>query len=547
MPRRPLAVLGLAFLAPLAFAQAPKPEPVDLTGVAKVSPDAARGVTAWFDQDRGGLLREYPLASPARDARMAKYYADWSRALAALDVSKQTDETKTEIGNLEKKVDGYAKEVSKQAGERARAAKWTPFAAAVVAFEAARRRADPLDAQKAAAALNQLKKDAVAAKATFEAAAKDGAVTKPEAAAAGAVATDVKAALERWHGFYYGYDPLFNWWCHQPYLEAYAALNQFVTAVGKAKELPDGTAAEPATLTPAPGPSDVPDLAALLAAPRSDFAPVLDRYRGAAGGGRRGGGGGGRGGPGQADNTDRAKTWLAALKAVEFDTLTRPGQIDYLLFKHQLETQIKLSELRAKLGPPALSPPDASGIRGRPIGAEMIQAELAGEMIPHTPQELIDLAEKEYEWCLAEMKKASREMGFGDDWKAALETVKNTYVPPGKQPELVRDLSNEAVAFCRKTDMITVPPICDETWRMSMMSLDAQLRNPFFLGGEQIQISYPTDSMPFEAKMQSMRGNNPHFSKATVHHELIPGHGMQQYYSSRCNTHRGGFGTAFWT
>jgi len=81
------------------------------------------------------------------------------------------------------------------------------------------------------------------------------------------------------------------------------------------------------------------------------------------------------------------------------------------------------------------------------------------------------------------------------------------------------------------------------------MSPDAQLRNPFFLGGEQIQISYPTDSMPFEAKMQSMRGNNPHFSKATVHHELIPGHGMQQYYTNRCNTQRrdAGFGTAFWT
>jgi hypothetical protein len=168
-------------------------------------------------------------------------------------------------------------------------------------------------------------------------------------------------------------------------------------------------------------------------------------------------------------------------------------------------------------------------------------------MIPQSPQELIDLAETEYVWCLAEMKKASREMGFGDDWKKALEKVKNSYVPPGKQPELVRDLAREAVAFCRKTDMITVPPLCDETWRMSMLSPRQQLTSPFFLGGERIQISYPTDDMPYEAKMQSMRGNNPHFSKATVHHELIPGHGLQQYYSTRTNTQRGGFGTAFWT
>jgi hypothetical protein len=392
--------------------------------------------------------------------------------------------------------------------------------------------------------LNQLKKDALAAKEKFEAAVKDGKVTKREAETVGNVLAELTAALQRWHGFYTGYDPLFNWWCNQGYKDANGVLTKYADAVKGAKELPDGPAAESATITPAQGSSDVPDLAALLAAPRSDFAPVLERYRGATGGGRRGGG---RGGQGQADNADRAKAWLAALKAVEFDKLTRPGQIDYLLFKHQLETQIKLAELRAKHGQPKLSPPDPSGIRGRPIGAEMIQAELAGEMIPHTPQELIDLAEKEYEWCLAEMKKASREMGFGDDWKKALEKVKNTYVPPGKQPELVRDLSNEAVAFCRKTDMITVPPLCDETWRMGMLSPDAQLRNPFFLGGEQILISYPTDTMPFEAKVQSMRGNNPHFSKATVHHELIPGHGMQQYYTSRCNTHRGGFGTAFWT
>ena len=29
--------------------------------------------------------------------------------------------------------------------------------------------------------------------------------------------------------------------------------------------------------------------------------------------------------------------------------------------------------------------------------------------------------------------------------------------------------------------------------------------------------------------MMSMRGNNIHFSRATVHHELIPGHHLQGY------------------
>ena len=39
------------------------------------------------------------------------------------------------------------------------------------------------------------------------------------------------------------------------------------------------------------------------------------------------------------------------------------------------------------------------------------------------------------------MKKASREMGFGDDWKKALEKVKTQYVEPGKQAELDRATS----------------------------------------------------------------------------------------------------------
>jgi uncharacterized protein (DUF885 family) len=92
-----------------------------------------------------------------------------------------------------------------------------------------------------------------------------------------------------------------------------------------------------------------------------------------------------------------------------------------------------------------------------------------------------------------------------------------------------------------------VPPLCDETWRMTMLSPERQLTSPFFLGGEVVMISFPTDSMPFEAKMQSMRGNNRHFSKATVHHELIPGHGLQQYLGARHHLQRGRFGTPFWT
>ena len=63
-----------------------------------------------------------------------------------------------------------------------------------------------------------------------------------------------------------------------------------------------------------------------------------------------------------------------------------------------------------------------------------------------------------------------------------------------------------------------LPPLAAETWRMEMMSPQRQLVNPFFTGGETISVSFPTNTMTHEAKLQSMRGNNVHFARATVQH-----------------------------
>ena len=52
--------------------------------------------------------------------------------------------------------------------------------------------------------------------------------------------------------------------------------------------------------------------------------------------------------------------------------------------------------------------------------------DLAHEMITYTAREFIAIAEREYAFSISEVKKAARELGFGDDWKAAMEKVKNT-------------------------------------------------------------------------------------------------------------------------
>lgn len=189
---------------------------------------------------------------------------------------------------------------------------------------------------------------------------------------------------------------------------------------------------------------------------------------------------------------------------------------------------------------------DKSGITGHPAGRDELLRQLQFEMIPYTPEELIDIANKEFAWCDKEMLKASREMGFGDDWKAALEKVKNSYVPPGQQPEMILGLFNESVDFLKKNDLITIPPLAEETWGMIMMTPERQLVNPFFTGGDEISISYPTDSMQEDDRLMSMRGNNPHFSRATVHHELIAGHNLQAFMNQRYRSYRD-FGSGFWT
>jgi uncharacterized protein (DUF885 family) len=144
------------------------------------------------------------------------------------------------------------------------------------------------------------------------------------------------------------------------------------------------------------------------------------------------------------------------------------------------------------------------------------------------------------------MKKASQELGFKDDWRAAQDFVKNKFVQPGKQPQLIREMAEEATQFVEQRKLVSIPPFCKETWRMRMMSPQRQKVSPYFLGGDTILVSFPTDSMDHADKLMSLRGNNPHFSRAVVHHELIPGHHLQGFMQDRYRTYRRLFATPFW-
>jgi len=194
-----------------------------------------------------------------------------------------------------------------------------------------------------------------------------------------------------------------------------------------------------------------------------------------------------------------------------------------------------------------ISADDKTTIIGDPVGRDALVAELSDNMIPYTPEELISIAQTEMDWCMKEMLKASNEMGYGNDWHKALEHVKGMHVEPGQQPELIRKLVVQGIEFSEKNDLVTVPELAKETWRMEMMTPQRQLVNPFFTGGPIISISFPTNTMTYDQREMSMRGNNIPFAHATAFHEMIPGHFLQSYMGQRYHPYRRAFGTPFWS
>ncbi|MEM7307403.1 MAG: DUF885 family protein [Planctomycetota bacterium] len=189
---------------------------------------------------------------------------------------------------------------------------------------------------------------------------------------------------------------------------------------------------------------------------------------------------------------------------------------------------------------------DDDPLLGDPIGADGLAADLALEIIPYSPAELIAIGERQFAWCEAEMKRAAAEMGLGDDWKAALERVKSDHAPPGGQDALVLALAEESIAFLDERELVTIPALCRETWRVRMISKGGQRFLPFAAyGGQRMDVAFPTADMEHDSKRMAMRGNNVHFTRAITHHELIPGHHLQGFMEQRHATHRREFDTPF--
>jgi Bacterial protein of unknown function (DUF885) len=517
--------------------------------------DGGRGAGRGAGRGRGGAPAENadapaPLSlSPGRIARLKRFDASWQAALNKLDAGRLTPEGRKDLEALRATIETNTARLEADTKAIAELAPVVPFAPTIVRLSEARMRMQDVNAQQSAGVLTALIKDIAAARARVQAGLDGqtgpGALTLgKDLAGRGAAAVDsLRTSLTTWFNFYNGYDPIFTWWMGMPFKHADAALEGYASFL-RDKVAPAASTAPPpaATVTPiAPAPAtalaEVPDLQALIALPQDELRDIVQQFVGVAGGR---GGRGATSSPGAGRPRQYYLEWLEALKTLDFDRLTRNAQVDYLFIKNACERQIARIDFVAEPNPPRKA--DNSGIPGAARGRAGLLMDLADEMIPYSPEQLIALANKELAWHEAEMKKASRQMGFGDDWKKAVEKVKGMHVPPGGQPAVVRDMLFEAVDYLRAKDLITVPQIASESLHMTMMSPEAQLSSPFFLGGSQIIVSYPTNTMEYDARLQSMRGNNIPFSHAVAHHEMIPGHNLVGFMGSRYAGYRARIG-----
>ena len=550
--------------------------PADLRPLLTPRQSEMRPVTQYYNADRTTLNGNYdrggagrgggrgaaPVGVPAlslstnRIARLKRYDMDWQAALAKLDASRLSRAAQSDLNALKTTIQANLRQLDAEAAAIARIMPLLPFAPQIIELSEARIRMQDMDARKAGGVLTEITKQIEQIRAGLTeglggaTGAAAGLRVGKDVAIRGADAVDgLRGSLATWFNFYNGYDPLFMWWTTLPYKHVDTALQEYAAflreKVASANQTPGAVSHAAPVVAPAPAPEigDVPDLQGLLALPQDEMTDVVQRFLGRDGGGRRG--------RGAADAAAGARNpryyagWMAALKTLDFDGLSRNAQVDYLFIRKRCEIQIAREGFKPQADIPRKT--DNSGITGAARGRDGLIVDLQDEMIPYTPEELIASANKEFAWCDVERKEAAQQMGFGDGWQKALEKAKEMHVPPGEQPGVIRDLLFEAVDYLRAKDILTIPQVASESLHMGMMSPERQMVNPFFTGGSQITVSYPTDTMEYEARLQSMRGNSTPLSHATAFHEMIPGHNFVGYMSARYSGYRARLGgTSFY-
>jgi hypothetical protein len=221
-----------------------------------------RVVRQRFDADRAALDRRYDIPlSPVLHVRLRAFYDGWSRRLQELNANELNAAGRADLAELRKRIRAGLDTVAVEEQHFAELMPLLSFARAIQVLQ--ERRRDRLDVDPVAAAqtLTDVLKDVKRLSAAIDTGAGGarpaelrgvttdvaaravrflGAMPATDSAAARAgfgappAAPTLRATLDSWYSFYFGYDPLFTWWVRKPYEELVAALEAYSRAIQRA-------------------------------------------------------------------------------------------------------------------------------------------------------------------------------------------------------------------------------------------------------------------------------------------------------------------------
>ena len=524
-------------------------ESVSADVLSSIEPDSPWNVIRrQYEADLGSLQRQYPLViSPVRLSKLQEFFDSWKSALPSM-VSADNDPTADEIYvSLLESIDEAESKLRDRRSLSERLISDMPVLSELVDLCHLGYRGRPLDYTHLARRLESIESQLN----------NIGKLPKSD------WKKNLLAEFNDWKVFYSDFDPQFDWWCGTVAEKIADQLNSDGDEDGTGSKMVDptqvatqtdrngvATADDPIHASWADFPAEYPTQWRIDKAADVFMPSVIRLFQDQSDSLYRTGGDG----QDESDKAARITEWLNQWQS-ELQSFERPDrpfeqwaigdQVDYHLLLREISTRLEKQRF-ADVEPVIAKSSDGSGIEGTVVGRDRLMLELADQFIGDDPERLIELAEIGLSETHDEMIEVANLMGCGDDWHAAIELMKQQHVDAGEQPSLIRDTAEESIRFLRDNDWITIDRLAETCWRMDMMSPERQRVNPFFTGGETISISFPTAEMTNTEKLQSLRGNNIPFVRTTVHHELIPGHHMQQYQNSRYQTQRRRFGTPFW-
>ncbi|MBA3641743.1 MAG: hypothetical protein H0W53_21260, partial [Acidobacteria bacterium] len=238
--------------------------------------------------------------SPNRIARLKRFDLDWQAGLAKLDAGELTPAGREQLGSLQQTITANMQQLDADATAIAEVMPLVPFAPEITTFVEHRIRMGDMDGRRAAASIDAVTRQIAAVKQKLQdglgaTPTKDAMRANREIAMRAADSVDaLRANVSEWFNHYNLYDPLFTWWVPLPYghadnaLVEYAAFLRGPVAAAGHQPMNAAPAGGPIAVAPAPKLPSVPDLAAIIALPQDEMAPVVQRFLGRPAGGRGG-------------------------------------------------------------------------------------------------------------------------------------------------------------------------------------------------------------------------------------------------------------------